>query len=1104
MKGILSTVLEFFFGTSSKSGGEIQQKATTQVTIDQNVVNVFRYWLDCELFDLPTIAKNSYTPENFLKFWQTQSIALKEGKLELSEDSRVLFMFQCHYAGYVFDPIDMPNTSMPKSYLASIGLQPVWTKESKNILWHLPSDFDKETIYNLAAMRTLYRERKPSSAKGQTLEEWINARLEFLNNLLEEAFGSDSGISTTNLFELLKKVNQKLANEFWTDEVSRDYIVKNSLPVDGKYDDEYKPHTHKSGQVTFRWRHSFQLDGLDNIQIGPFFVKDLEKTLSLYLSQGEGALSVPLLLYLNGYEKFIKKQQTVIPSSPLNEENFYKSKFKSAPISAWPSDPKYGLSFLQAFVVSESITHGLNNILIPVNGPPGTGKTTLLKDVIAHRFVERTKNIYEAFKKDDDWYQSAASISTIMDASIVVASSNNKAVENISKELPDLKNIFEDYRDEVRHFREVSEEGSWGLFCAVLGNKGNRNRFKKKLSELSWYLSNATDVFEFNKLRKSLSEVTEDGRGRTIHAYLNKQLKDGRLFELKEAITQTSVYRNQALNWFFETMDLVEKGCESRAIIDKFKILTPEDWTEYKDSIDKLVRQWFGSSQDEKKLDATLKKAKSDFEDLLKKSEGYQQNYLVGGIKGGTANNPGVNLSEEGATEEEVIKRIYTSQPFGNLEENETKAKLFGAACRLNEAMILKSRKSIRTNLDLVKKVMDGDTDKMKDDDISKAWSTLFLFFPVVSSSLASIEAQFSTISQKSCIGLSMVDEAGQAINYHVVGLLQRSKHAMLVGDPIQVEPVVSTPIKADLRVAREFMQYEGVEKFAITSSSAQTVADQGGAYVSYIGERKVGMPLLVHRRCNDPMFSISNEMAYGNKMINAKVPEQVDIKNLWIDTSEDMQKNNIRIDGYKNHLEAETALNLLELLVKAFPRAIKDGVFIITPFKDMESTLRKEWVDRSKKREHVEWMVKLLSDEVRSKIESDLNANVLHQAMKDYVNANIGTVHTFQGKEATTVIVCMGATKKAGKRGGVSWVNEKPNLLNVAVTRAKANLHIIGCSNDWDKAEYSKVTFKHGMLPIKNLNRIILSVLKDNEIKHSIQRKEFQIDLADVIKESL
>ncbi|MEL0638624.1 hypothetical protein V6259_17935 [Marinomonas sp. TI.3.20] len=351
-----------------------------------------------------------------------------------------------------------------------------------------------------------------------------------------------------------------------------------------------------------------------------------------------------------------------------------------------------------------------------------------------------------------------------------------------------------------------------------------------------------------------------------------------------------------------------------------------------------------------KKTRRNVKKAKCDFEDLLKKSEGYQQNYLIVGIKGGTANNPGVNLSEEGATEEKAIKRIYTSQPFGGLEQNETKGKLFGAACRLNEAMILKSRRSILANLDLVMKVMSGDTDDMKEEDISKAWSTLFLFFPVVSSSLASIEAQFSTLNQKGAIGLSMVDEAGQAINYHVAGLLQRSKHAMLVGDPIQVEPVVSTPIKADLRIAREFMQHEGVEKFAVTSSSAQTVADQGGAYVSYIGDRKVGMPLLVHRRCNDPMFSISNEMAYDNKMINAKDPEQVDIKNLWIDTSEDMQNGNIRIDGYKNYLEAETALNLLELLVKAFPSVIKDGVFIITPFKDMESTLRKEWVNRSKK----------------------------------------------------------------------------------------------------------------------------------------------------------
>lgn len=36
-------------------------------------------------------------------------------------------------------------------------------------------------------------------------------------------------------------------------------------------------------------------------------------------------------------------------------------------------------------------------------------------------------------------------------------------------------------------------------------------------------------------------------------------------------------------------------------------------------------------------------------------------------------------------------------------------------------------------------------------------------------------------------------------------------------------------------------------------------------------GTREVGVPLLVHRRCEEPMFSISNAIAYENLMVQAK-----------------------------------------------------------------------------------------------------------------------------------------------------------------------------------------------------------------------------------------
>lgn len=68
------------------------------------------------------------------------------------------------------------------------------------------------------------------------------------------------------------------------------------------------------------------------------------------------------------------------------------------------------------------------------------------------------------------------------------------------------------------------------------------------------------------------------------------------------------------------------------------------------------------------------------------------------------------------------------------------------------------------------------------------------------------------------------------------------------------------------------------------------------------------------------------------------------------------------------------------------------------------------------------------------------------------WARERVGTVHTVQGREAEAVIFVLGAPapQQTGARG---WAGGRPNLLNVAVTRAKEAVYVVGNRRLWKSA---------------------------------------------------
>ena len=132
-----------------------------------------------------------------------------------------------------------------------------------------------------------------------------------------------------------------------------------------------------------------------------------------------------------------------------------KVSLDNLPMGKWPSEIEFGSSLMQQFAINAITGHlsDPHNYIRTVNGPPGTGKTTLLKDVFAEMLVQQAL-VMSKLKTPKEGYLKPKSvrigkyfnslyplIPELTGYGIIVTSNNNSAVENISKEFPLIDEI---------------------------------------------------------------------------------------------------------------------------------------------------------------------------------------------------------------------------------------------------------------------------------------------------------------------------------------------------------------------------------------------------------------------------------------------------------------------------------------------------------------------------------------------------------------------------------------------------------------------------------------------------------------------------------------
>lgn len=120
------------------------------------------------------------------------------------------------------------------------------------------------------------------------------------------------------------------------------------------------------------------------------------------------------------------------------------------------------------------------------------------------------------------------------------------------------------------------------------------------------------------------------------------------------------------------------------------------------------------------------------------------------------------------------------------------------------------------------------------------------------------------------------------------VGAIWRARRVVTLGDPLQLEPVVPLSIAAQQALRRTFSVDD--DRWLPGRTSVQRLADQRTAYGTFLpgaeSPVRVGAPLRVHRRCDKPMFDVSNAIAYDGLMVYGK-PQLPDLRvppSKWID----------------------------------------------------------------------------------------------------------------------------------------------------------------------------------------------------------------------------
>jgi hypothetical protein len=685
--------------------------------------------------------------------------------------------------------------------------------------------------------------------------------------------------------------------------------------------------------------------------------------------------------------------------------------------------------------------------LLAVNGPPGTGKTTLLRSIVA-----------------DLWTKAA--IEQTEPPVIVAASNNNQAVTNI---LESFAKVNEDGIEEPLAGRWLPEISSYGLYCCSASAKAKDKYHyfsdKNNTTMQGWQTRKFLEKASENFLKKAnswreIAEPTIEKIQDALHNALcdtKKNLHFG--FSLYEKYGQT----NWKLSEIFgslksltakinETNEQLE-GNKSRltsarrlhdevlALWDDRSFwvnlliwLPPIRKAEYRKTQrfvikhdldidafdDENIEAWFNQHT------KSLKQRTIILEHELKQYQSHLEQWKL--------------------TESDLVAWIDSLKPEKQFAEgyyNQVveisdcvlRFKMFKLATHYWEAAWLQELKSFIDNneneANSPRKIARRLRRYAK---ITPCMVSTFYMIPSLLTAYEMKDGTWKNVPLFEEIDLLIVDEAGQALPEVSAASFAFAKKAIIVGDTDQIEPVWSVPAGVDRSnlVAFDLLKDEThYDEFWLESGlmasngNVMRVAQRQTAYHQF-EQLQRGLYLTEHHRCYDNIIGYCNDLVYQG-LLDAKRGSPK--KNVpWGEMSfVEVTSPSAKFGGSRgNEGEAEAIARWLTdnfSSLVAYARAqddtliqVEDAVVfqksigVVTPFSKQAQLIRKKSKD------------------------------------SNLPSFTVGTVHSLQGDEK--LVVLFSSVYGINDKSVGKFYDVKPNMLNVAVSRAKDSFIAFGDPN--------------------------------------------------------